>query len=117
MVTDYHAPEGSPPSPTAAAERYTTSLLTELPHKNWDIIAQAVPGTSEQRLQTFLTNVQWDAEGLNRQRVMKMIAEARLEDGVLVLDDTGFPKQERALVGVTRQDSESLGKVGKTRWR
>jgi SRSO17 transposase len=57
------------------------------------------------------------AEDLNRQRVMRMIAEAMREDGVLVLDDTGFPKQERASVGVTRQDSESLGKVGKTMWR
>jgi SRSO17 transposase len=93
-------------------ERYPTGLLTELPHKNWDTIAQAVPGTSEQRLQTFLTNVQWDAEDLNRQRAMRMIAETRLEDGVLVLDDTGFPKQGKASVGVARQDSESLGKVG-----
>jgi hypothetical protein len=41
-------------------ERYTTSLLTELHHKNWDTIAQAVPGTREQHLRTFLTNVQWD---------------------------------------------------------
>lgn len=92
-------------------EHDTTSLLTELPHKNWDTIAQEVPRTREQRPQTFLTNVQWDAEDLNRQRVMRMIAEARLEESVLVLDDTGFPKQERASVGVTRQDSESLGKV------
>jgi SRSO17 transposase len=55
--------------------------------------------------------VQWDAEDLNRQRVRRMIAEARLEDGVLVLDDTGFPKQGESVGGVTRQDSESLGKV------
>ena len=46
-----------------------TGLLTELPTKNCDTIAQAVPSTSEQRLQEFLTNMQWDEEDLNRQRV------------------------------------------------
>jgi hypothetical protein len=39
----------------AALERYLTGLLTELPHKNCDTIATAVPGISEQRLQEFLT--------------------------------------------------------------
>jgi hypothetical protein len=33
-----------------ALERYLTGLLTELPNKHCDTIAQAVPGTSEQRL-------------------------------------------------------------------
>ena len=95
-----------------ALERYTTGLLTELPIKNCDTIAQAVPGTSEQRLQEFLTHMQWDEEDLNRQRVQKMIAEASVGDGVVVLDDTGFPKQGRASVGVERQYSGTLGKVG-----
>jgi SRSO17 transposase len=95
-----------------ALERYTTGLLTELPHKNCDTIAQAVPGTSEQCLQEFLTNMQWDEEDLNCQRVHKMVAEATLGDGVLVLDDTGFPKQGKASVGVARQYSGTLGKVG-----
>jgi SRSO17 transposase len=71
-----------------------------------------VPGTSEQRLQEFLTNMQWDEEDLNRQLVDKMIAEATLGDGVLVLDDTGLPKQGKASVGVARQYSGTLGKVG-----
>ena len=39
-------------------ERYMTGLLTELPNKNCDTMAQAVPGTSEQRLQEFLPNMQ-----------------------------------------------------------
>jgi SRSO17 transposase len=75
-------------------------------------MAQAVPGTSAQRLQEFLTNMQWDEEDLNRQRVTKMIAEATTGDGVLVVDDTGFPKQGTASVGVARQYSGTLGKVG-----
>jgi len=95
-----------------ALERYTTGLLTELPNKNCDTIAQAVPGTSAQRLQEFLTNMQWDEEDLNRQRVQKMIAEATRGDGVLIIDDTGFPKQGKTSVGVKRQYSGTLGKVG-----
>jgi SRSO17 transposase len=103
----FRRPEG-----VETLERYMTGLLTELPNKNCDTIAQAVPGTSEQRLQEFLTNMHWDEEDLNRQRVQKMIAEATLSDGVLVLDDTGFPKQGKASVGVARQYSGTLGKIG-----
>jgi SRSO17 transposase len=103
----FRRPEGA-----EALERYTTGLLTELPNKNCDTIAQAVPGTSEQCLQEFLTNMQWDEVDLNRQRVQKMVADATLGDGVLVLDDTGFPKQGTASVGVARQYSGTLGQVG-----
>jgi SRSO17 transposase len=103
----FRRPEGR-----AALERYTTGLLTELPNKNCDTIAQAVPGTSEQRLQEFLTNMPWDEEDLNRQRVQKMIAETSTGHGVLVIDDTGFPKQGKASVGVERQYSGTLGRVG-----
>jgi SRSO17 transposase len=103
----FRRPEGR-----KALERYTTGLLTELPNKNCDTLAQAVPGNSEQRLQEFLTNMQWDEEDLNRQRVRKMIAEATRGEGVLVFDDTGFPKQGTASVGVERQYSGTLGKVG-----
>src|SRR6266511_1840027 len=103
----FRRPEG-----TEALERYTTGRLTELPNKNCDTIAQAVPGTSEPRRQEFLTNMPWDEEDLNRQRVQRLSTEATLGDGVLVLDDTGFAKQGKASVGVARQYSGTLGKVG-----
>jgi SRSO17 transposase len=103
----FRRPEGR-----EALERYTTGLLTEVPTKNCDTIAPAVPGTSEQRVQEFLTTMQWDEEDLNRQRGHKMIAEATLGDGVLGLDDRGFPKQGKASVGGERQYSGTLGKVG-----
>jgi SRSO17 transposase len=103
----FRRPEGC-----EALERYTTGLLTELPNKNCDTLAQAVPGTSAQRLQEFLTNMPWDEEDLNRQRVAKMVAEAARGDGVLVFDETGFPKQGKTSVGVARQYSGTLGKVG-----
>jgi len=104
---DFRRAEGK-----AALERYLTGLLTALPNKNCDTLAEAVPGTSAQRLQEFLTNMQWDEEDLNRQRVHKMIAEAMGGQGVLIFDDTGFAKQGQRSVGVARQHSGTLGKVG-----
>jgi SRSO17 transposase len=103
----FRRPEGK-----AAVERYLTGLLTALPNKNCDTMAAAVPGTSAQRLQELLTNMQWDEEDLNRQRVHKMIAEATVGQGVLIFADTGFAKQGKHSVGVARQYSGTLGKVG-----
>jgi SRSO17 transposase len=95
-----------------AAERYLTGLLTEHPNKNCDTLAAVVPGTSEQRLQGLLTDMVWDEADLNRQRVQLMCALPTEGDGVLVFDDTGFAKQGTASVGVARQYSGTLGKVG-----
>src|SRR5207249_6372447 len=100
-------PEGEAP-----LERYLTGWLTELPNKNCDTMAKAVPGPSAQRWQELLTNMPWDEEDRNRQRVAKMIAEATVGQGVLIFDDTGFAKQGKASVGVARQYAGTLGKVG-----
>jgi len=93
-------------------ERYVAGLLTEHPNKNCDTLAQVVPGTSEQQLQHLLTDMAWDAGDLNRQRVARMLALATEGDAVLVLDDTGFPKQGHSSAGVQRQYSGTLGKTG-----
>jgi SRSO17 transposase len=95
-----------------ALERYLTGLLTEPPNKNCDTLAQVVPGTSEQRLQGLLTTIDWDEQDLNRRRVGRMLQLPSEGDGVLILDDTGFAKQGHCSVGVARQDSGTLGKVG-----
>ncbi len=93
-------------------ERYVSGLLTECPHKNCDKIAQVVPGTSEQQLQHLLTDMAWDEEHLNAQRVEQMLALPTEGDAVIVLDDTGFPKQGKRSAGVQRQYSGTLGKTG-----
>jgi SRSO17 transposase len=93
-------------------ERYLTGLLTEHPNKNCDTLAQIVPGTSEQRLQGLLTRIDWDEDDLNRQRVETLLRLPTEGDGVLIVDDTGFAKQGRCSVGVARQYSGTLGKVG-----
>ncbi len=95
----------------ASLERYVTGLLTDLPHKNCDTIAAAVAGTTTERLQHLLTDADWDPLALDEARVRQRVAGSPV-GGLLVLDDTGLPKQGTASVGVARQYSGTLGKVG-----
>jgi SRSO17 transposase len=97
---------------THALERYLTGMLTEHPNKNCDTIASVVPGTSEQSLQGLLTAMVWDEHELNRQRVQAMLELPTEGDAALIFDDTGFAKQGKSSVGVARQYSGTLGKVG-----
>src|SRR3954470_9877101 len=97
---------------THALERYLTGMFTEHPNKNCDTIASVVPGTSEQSLQGLLTAMAWDEDDLNEQRVQGMLALPTEGDAALIFDDTGFAKQGRCSVGVARQYSGTLGKVG-----
>jgi SRSO17 transposase len=97
---------------THALERYLTGMFTEHPNKNCDTIAQVVPDTSEQSLQGLLTAMRWDEGDLNRQRVQTLLDLPSEGDAVLIFDDTGFAKQGNCSVGVARQYSGTLGKVG-----
>jgi SRSO17 transposase len=97
---------------THALERYLTGMFTEHPNKNCDTIAQVIPGTSEQSLQGLLTAMSWDEDDLNQQRVYDLLALPTEGDAALIFDDTGFAKQGKTSVGVARQYSGTLGKVG-----
>src|SRR2546427_6067091 len=87
-----------------SVKRYLTGLLTDLPRKNCDAIAAAVAGTTTERLQHLLTDADWDARALDEARVRRLVGVSP-PNGVLVLDDTGLPKQGKASVGVARQSS------------
>jgi SRSO17 transposase len=91
-------------------ERYLTGLLTDLPRKNCDTIAAAVAETSTERLQYLLTDATWEPQVVDQQRVTALAAQSPPQ-GILVLDDTGLPKQGRGSVGVARQYAGTLGKV------
>lgn len=94
-----------------AMERYATGLLADLSRKTASDMGRALPGTSAQRLQEFLTNTAWDADEMNRIRIGRMIELACVGDGVLIIDDTGLPKKGTHSVGVARQYSGTLGRI------
>jgi SRSO17 transposase len=84
--------------------------LTDLPHKTCDTIAAAVAGTSTERLQHLLTDADWDPAKLDEARVRRLVPLSP-PDGILVLDDTSFPKKGTHSVGVQPQYCGALGKV------
>jgi len=93
-------------------ERYLTGLLTDLPHKTCDTIADVIAGTSVERLQHLLTDAAWDPLALDEARVKRLLALHPVSDGILVFDDTGLPKKGSTSVGVAPQYSGTLGKIG-----
>jgi SRSO17 transposase len=92
-------------------ERYSTGLLSDIPRKNGETIEDSVPGTNKQRLQSLLTGIQWDHQGVNHEYAGQMRDNVSLGDAVLINDDTGIPKQGEHSVGVARQHCSELGKV------
>ena len=93
-------------------ERYLTGLLTDLPHKTCETIADVIAGTSLERLQHLLTDAAWDPLELDEARVKRLLELHPVTDGILIFDDTGLPKKGNASVGVAPQYSGTLGKIG-----
>jgi SRSO17 transposase len=93
-------------------ERYLTGLLSDLPHKTCETIADVIAGTSLERLQHLLTDAACNPLELDEARVKRLLELHPVTEGILVFDDTGLPKQGSASVGVAPQYSGTLGKIG-----
>jgi len=95
------------------SEQYLRGLLVQqTDRRNAENLAEAIEGATPRSLQRFLTESPWgDSPVIDR---LQSGVGQRLNQpaGVFVLDDTGFAKQGKKSVGVARQYSGTLGKVG-----
>jgi len=93
----------------ASLTQYVQGLLGDSARKSMQaMLARVTEPRSYQAFQHFITHAPWDVGPVWR-RLLAVLPERR---GVLMLDDTGFPKQGSHSVGVSRQYSGTLGKIG-----
>ena len=90
--------------------KYLFGLMLPMERKNVENIAEQVEA-SPRRLQEFVSDSPWDDEGCTEE-LQRLVGEELGElDGVLNLDETGFPKKGVWSAGVGRQYSGTLGRV------
>src|SRR6266571_4798302 len=94
-------------------EQYLRGLLVGgAERRNAENLAEQVEGATARTLQRFLTEAPWPVERVIGRLQENVAALLEHPDGVWVVDETGFPKQGTESVGVARQYSGTLGKVG-----
>ncbi len=88
--------------------QYVDGLLGDSARKSMSaMLARVSEPTSYQAFQHFITHAPWDSETMWR-RLRAVLPE---RTGILILDETSFPKSGPHSVGVARQYCGALGKV------
>ncbi|QDU16212.1 hypothetical protein CA11_40410 [Gimesia maris] len=86
-------------------------LLAGGDRRNVENMAETIEGGVVRTLQKFIAQAVWSDQDVLaelRQHVCEALGE---EDGLLIVDETGFPKKGKLSVGVARQYSGTLGRV------
>lgn len=91
-------------------EVYLRGLMLDGKRKSIEPMAARLPDGDEQCLQQFVNQSPWDEVPVRRALAKRMSRE--LSPAAWVIDDTGFPKFGKMSVGVARQYSGTLGKIG-----
>lgn len=92
------------------AECYVTGLLIDGERKSVEPMSEKV-NASERSMQRLLSEVRWDEQGVAAEYRRTMLSDTSDPLGLLVLDDTGFPKKGRDSVCVARQYCGASGKT------
>jgi SRSO17 transposase len=90
---------------------YVRGLLLSGDRKSIEPMAARLPEGNIQAMQQFIGQSPWEWNSVWERLARRMTKELDPEPA-WIIDDTGFPKQGRHSVGVERQYSGTLGKVG-----
>ena len=96
---------------------YLRGLLLDGERKSIEPMASRLSAIDEptkdyvQALQQFVNQSNWE-DSLVRGNMRQRVGQQFGTEGVLIIDETGFPKQGKHSVGVARQYSGTLGKFG-----
>src|SRR5438105_10339438 len=94
----------------ARVGRFLRGLLSQIERKNGWQLAEELDESGPQGVQRLLNAADWDEEAV-RDALRAYVMEHLQEDqGVLVVDETGFVKKGKKSVGVARQYSGTAGR-------
>ena len=94
-------------------ETYLQGLMSELPNKSVETMMLHLKGDDAKairNMQHFLSQGSWQDEPILLRHWEEVNKDLGDEDGVLIVDSSGFPKQGKKSVGVKRQWCGQLGK-------
>ena len=97
--------------PRAQAIKYLRGLMSSVPHKNSWQVAEVVGDAIPDAMQRLLYRAQWSADAAQDRLLRYTVEVFGDEDGIGVVDETGFIKKGTHSVGVKRQYSGTAGKV------
>ena len=97
--------------PRQRALAYLKGLLGSVERKNGWQLAEYVGDATPDGVQRLLATYRWDADEVRDDLQEYVVEHLGDPEAVLVVDETGFLKQGRKLVGVQRQYSGTAGKV------
>ena len=97
--------------PRQQAAKYMRGLMAEVKRKNGWQLAEAVGDNRPDATQRLLYQARWDADQARDELQQYTIEHLGDEEGIGVVDETGFLKKGGKSVGVKRQYTGTAGKV------
>lgn len=97
--------------PRQQAAKYLRGLMSEVKRKNGWQLAEAVGDNRPDATQRLLYQAQWNADQARDELQRYSIEHLGDEEGIGVVDETGFLKKGDKSVGVKRQYTGTAGKV------
>ena len=97
--------------PRRYAQAYIRGLLAPLERKNGWTLAEAAGFRSPNGMQDFLQSPTWNPDLVRGDVRDYVVAQLGRDNGVLIADETGFPKKGVRSAGVQRQYSGTAGRT------
>ena len=91
--------------------KYVRGLMSKAERKNGWQLAEAIGDATPDRTQRLLYNAQWDADQARDILMDYVVDQIGDEDGIGIVDETGFIKKGNKSAGVARQYTGTAGKI------
>jgi SRSO17 transposase len=97
--------------PRATARAYLFGLLSAVERKNCWQLAEQAGHTRPGPMQRLLRTARWSADDVRDDVRAYVVEHLGADDGVLIVDETGFLKKGRGSAGVQRQYTGTAGRI------